>query len=209
MKKIALIGVNYAASLAMDIAKSKGEIHSFHFFDDNAAKRNKHFFDTEVVGNVNDFIKQKEHYIGAVVCIGDKHLAAKENICDRLRGEGIALLNFISSQVHSLNPTAIGTGCIIGAGVYLGQRSKVDDDCIIWANATLEHDVKLGHTCYVGPGAVLSGCVEVGAYTMIGSNATILPEIKIGEHCKIGAGAVVTKNVPDGATVVGVPAKNI
>ncbi|MDV2996543.1 MAG: dTDP-3-amino-3,6-dideoxy-alpha-D-galactopyranose 3-N-acetyltransferase [Chroococcidiopsis sp. SAG 2025] len=41
----------------------------------------------------------------------------------------------------------------------------------------------------------------------IGSNATILPGVTIGENAIVGAGAVVTRDVPDRATVVGVPAR--
>ena len=41
----------------------------------------------------------------------------------------------------------------------------------------------------------------------IGSNATILPGVTIGESAIVGAGAVVTRDVPDRATVVGVPAR--
>lgn len=43
----------------------------------------------------------------------------------------------------------------------------------------------------------------------IGANSTILPGVIIGENAFVGAGSVVTKNVPDGAVVVGNPAKII
>ena len=42
---------------------------------------------------------------------------------------------------------------------------------------------------------------------MIGSGACVLGDIVIGNDCKIGANAVVLKDIPDGATAVGVPAK--
>ena len=48
--------------------------------------------------------------------------------------------------------------------------------------------------------------VNIGDDVFIGMGAKILPGITIGKHAVIGAGAVVTRNVPDFATVVGVPA---
>jgi acetyltransferase-like isoleucine patch superfamily enzyme len=41
----------------------------------------------------------------------------------------------------------------------------------------------------------------------IGANATILPGLKVGVGCTVGAGAVVTCDVPDGNTVMGIPAR--
>ena len=40
----------------------------------------------------------------------------------------------------------------------------------------------------------------------IGSGATLLPNVKVGENAIVGAGSVVTKDVPDGVTVMGIPA---
>ena len=51
--------------------------------------------------------------------------------------------------------------------------------------------------------------MEVGDETFIGLNVTILPKVKIGKKCIIGAGSVVTRDVPDGAKVVGNPARQI
>jgi serine acetyltransferase len=48
---------------------------------------------------------------------------------------------------------------------------------------------------------------KVGNRVVIGANAVVLGNITIGDDAKIGAGAVVVKDVPAGATVVGVPAK--
>ena len=47
------------------------------------------------------------------------------------------------------------------------------------------------------------------AGAMIGAGAVIRPEIVIGSNAVVGAGAVVTKEVPDGAKVVGNPARQI
>ncbi|MCB0083940.1 MAG: maltose O-acetyltransferase, partial [Caldilineaceae bacterium] len=47
----------------------------------------------------------------------------------------------------------------------------------------------------------------VGDFAFIGAGAVLLPRIQIGAHATVGAGAIVTKNVPDGVTVVGNPAR--
>lgn len=46
----------------------------------------------------------------------------------------------------------------------------------------------------------------IGDNVLIGCDAKVLGDIKIGNNVKIGAGAVVVKDVPDNATVIGVPA---
>ena len=81
----------------------------------------------------------------------------------------------------------------------------------------------LENHCWVGPNAVLTNAryplsdgvkeeligptLREGA--IVGANATLLPGIAIGKRALVGAGAVVTEDVPDGAVVVGNPARII
>jgi acetyltransferase EpsM len=53
----------------------------------------------------------------------------------------------------------------------------------------------------------VAGGVHVGEGTWIGAGAVVKQGINIGSWCMIGAGAVVVNDVPDGLTVVGVPAR--
>ena len=57
------------------------------------------------------------------------------------------------------------------------------------------------------PGATLAGEVRIEDFATVGSGAIVLPRVRIGTGAMVGAGAVVTKDVPAGATVVGVPAR--
>lgn len=86
-----------------------------------------------------------------------------------------------------------------GTGVVIGATAVVGDD------VTLYHGVTLGA---VGKGAVAGAkrhpTVLNGA--VIGAGAKILGDITIGQNSYVGANAVVLKDVPDGATAVGVPA---
>ncbi len=94
----------------------------------------------------------------------------------------------------------------IGPGFYIGHFSGI----------ILHSDVKIGKNCSIGPGVVIGtrglgnkGIPVIGDDVYIGVGAKILGGIKIGNRVRIGANSVVLKDIPDGATAVGIPARVI
>jgi UDP-N-acetylbacillosamine N-acetyltransferase len=101
----------------------------------------------------------------------------------------------------------IGPGSTVMAGAILNANVRVGRGAIINTGAILEHDVHVSDGAHVSPGAVLAGASSVGEAGWVGANATVLPSIRVGAGAIVGAGAVVLRDVPDGATVVGNPAR--
>lgn len=84
-----------------------------------------------------------------------------------------------------------------GMGVVIGETAEIGDDC------TLYHGVTLGGTTWKKG----KRHPTLGKGVVIGAGAKVLGPIQIGDGAKIGSNAVVVKDVPAGATAVGIPAR--
>ena len=101
-----------------------------------------------------------------------------------------------------------GTGCEMPAVAFTGEGLRiphlngiiVSDSARMGANCTVFHQVTIGISGVPGK----DGAPRIGDGVMIGAGSKILGPVQIGDHVRIGANSVVTKDVPSGATVVGV-----
>ena len=93
-----------------------------------------------------------------------------------------------------------------GMGVVIGETSDIAD------NVTIYHMVTLGG---ISPSINSNDQREIKRHptlhdnVIVGSGAQILGPVIVGKNARIGANAVVTKNVPENAVMVGIPAKNV
>ena len=93
-----------------------------------------------------------------------------------------------------------------GMGVVIGETSEIGD------NVTIYHMVTLGG---ISPSIDSDNQRNMKRHptlkdnVVVGSGAQVLGPVVVGENAKIGANAVVTKDVPENAVMVGIPAKNV
>ena len=80
-----------------------------------------------------------------------------------------------------------------GFGVVINPKVKIG------AGTVIQHRVTIG--------AIGLGVPEIGQNCFLGAGSIIIGGIKVGDNVKVGAGAVVINDVPNDATVVGIPAK--
>ncbi|MCK4601577.1 MAG: N-acetyltransferase [Phycisphaerae bacterium] len=135
-------------------------------------------------------------------------------------GEGTKIWHF----AHIMKGAKIGMNCIFGqntnvdSGVIIGNNVKVQNNVSIYTGTIVEDDVFLGPSCVLTN--VTNPRSQVKRHNLyekmilcrgatVGANATIVCGVEIGRYAFIAAGAVVTKDVPDYALMVGVPARQV
>ncbi len=121
----------------------------------------------------------------------------KKGLFFAARAVSQAARNTTGIEIH---PAAkIGKGLFIdhGCAVVIGETAIIGDNCTIYQGVTLGGTGK--HVGKRHP--------TIGNNVMIGAGAKVLGPVTIGDNCKIAAGAVVLKDIPEGSTAVGIPAR--
>jgi len=136
-----------------------------------------------------------------VVAIGDN--TARKRVVEMVETDGAKVVGKHNAALSGYPPAGLQQqpGSMVLLSSQVGAHVILNTGCIV------EHDCRVGDFVHIGPGAVLCGTVTVGEGSFVGANVTVLPGRVIGKWATVGAGAVVTKDVPDGETWVGNPAR--
>jgi UDP-3-O-[3-hydroxymyristoyl] glucosamine N-acyltransferase len=99
----------------------------------------------------------------------------------------------------------IGAGTTVdrGAGrdTMIGEGTKIDNQ------VQIGHNVSIGRHCVIVAFVGISGSVKLGDFVLMGGQAGVSEHVTIGDGARIAAGAGVIKDVPDGAAMMGAPAR--
>ena len=121
----------------------------------------------------------------------------------RLQGLGVPILPRLLHRLAIVTSDLyIGDPVVVHPGVHLAHGQIVIDGIVeIHRGATIFPFVTIGLRggSWVGP--------TIGPGATIGTGAKVIGGIRIGERAKVGANSVVVDDVPDGTTVIGIPAR--
>lgn len=203
MRCLAIMGASGHGKVVADVALRLGW-QEIVFFDDEwpTKKQNGHW---KVLGNGKDLISRLGRFDGVIVGIGNNEIRWEK--FNELRSHSANLVSLIDPNAVVSQFATVGTGSVVFAGAIVQVDSILGEACIINTGSTVDHDCVLDDSVHISPGANLAGGVHVGPRSWVGIGANVKQLVQIGADVMVGAGAAVIRNVPDGQTVVGVPAR--
>ena len=190
-----LYGASGHAKVIIDILEANGEKIDF-IVDDNPEL--KELLGYEVMRNTG-------YYDKMIIAIGS--CQTRESVVDSI--EVIKYLTAVHPSAVVSPRARLGDGTVVMQGAVVQSCARIGKHCIVNTGASVDHDCVIGDFVHIAPHATVLGGVKVGRGSWIGAGSVVKQNVTIGSNCMIGAGAVVICDVPDGATVVGVPGKEI
>jgi sugar O-acyltransferase (sialic acid O-acetyltransferase NeuD family) len=206
-RRIIVLGAGgFAREVAWLIGDIGGDLEFKGFAVSDTAKLGPH--DSEVLGDLDWLRSHKDRFEGLALGIGSP--AARLRLPAELANDFGD--DFWPALVH---PSAhfdrksckVGPGVLLCANVIGTVNLSFEPFCMLNLSCTIGHEARIGRGSVLNPTVNVSGGVDIGQGVLVGTGAQILQYLTIGDGAIVGAGAVVTKDVPPGATVVGMPAK--
>lgn len=206
-EKIFVFGASGHAKVVIDVIERQGLYEIAYLVDDNPALKGQDFFGYVVIGGKEDLLALPKRLLGGIVAIGSNH--ARNVVAAWLTGEGFDLVRVIHPSAQVGRGTTIGPGTVIMAGAVVNSDTRIGRNVIVNSRASVDHDCCIGDFAHLAPGSTLCGSVSVGEGTFVCAGATVIPNLILGKYVLVGAGSTVIRDVPDRATVAGVPAKEL
>lgn len=200
---LAILGASGHGKVVADTAFESGW-QSLMFFDDGDVGRDR-LGTWPIVGGTTELLASLAKFGGVIVAIG--HNRTRLAKTRELSAAGANLVTLVHPRAYVARDVRLGAGTVVFAGAVVQPGATIGAGVIVNTGATVDHDCVLADGVHVCPGAHLAGGVSVGECAWLGIGCVVKQYTAIGVDAVVGGAAAVMTPVPDGTTVVGVPAR--
>ena len=208
MDDVIIAGAGGHGKVVLDVLLAARKFRPVGFIDANLSLTDSYIGGLPILGSANALpMLRRQKIKRAIVAIGDNRTRLR--YMRILEEHGFTLVSAVHPAAHVSPGATLGSNVVVAPQAAVVAEAKIGDGAIVNTSAVVDHECELAEGVHVCPGAVLAGRVRVGRATFVGIGAQVIQCCAVGQFATIGAGAVVIDDVPEFATVVGVPARVI
>jgi sugar O-acyltransferase (sialic acid O-acetyltransferase NeuD family) len=205
MQKLVIIGAGGFGREVLAWAGAIGGVWTIKgFLDDSAGVRGDSRLRAPVLGRVDDYAPESDDVF--ICAIGAP--AMRHAMTEKIKKRGGRFVSIVHPTAVVADGVQLGEGVIVCPLSLVSADARVGDGVVVYYHSSVDHDAIVGPFTQISGHCDIMGAASVGAGVFLGSHAAIFPRVKVGDRAVVGAGAVVIDDVPDGMTVVGVPARS-
>lgn len=139
------------------------------------------------------------------------HVALSYNKLNQIRAEkyyamkelGYTLASYVCSRSSLWPDLAVGENCLILENQTIQPTVKIGNNVMIWSGNHIGHGTQIQDHTYISSHVCISGYTRIGTHCFFGVNSATRDYAKIGNGAFVAMGALITKDVDDGAVVLG------
>lgn len=207
MKNLIILGTGNFSKIVYEYALSNPKyniewaIKGFIDFNSEYIKADIDYPD--LISTIDDYIVQKDDVF---ICsyVNPEDRAKSVEMISQKGGEFINIIHPLSNISRK---ATYGIGNFIGAFTTISVNTKIGNHIIIQDHCNIGHDSSIGDFSHLYVGNIICGKNQIGKQVSLYTGSTIYPKVKISDHAIVGAGSVVMRNIKEGITVIGNPAK--
>jgi sugar O-acyltransferase (sialic acid O-acetyltransferase NeuD family) len=131
----------------------------------------------------------------------------KRRCSELLIGRGARFTQLIHRTAVVGDNVEMADGIVLCPYVVVSGNNRLGQSVAINLHSSVDHDASVGDWSQINCHCDLTGAVQIGREVFVGSSVCIIPGVSVGDRAYLGAGSVVLRDVPAGAKMFGVPAR--
>lgn len=210
MRRIAIAGSTQLAERLIHYFETSGFAEVVGLFDDFApAGTMRH--ERPLLGPMKEIpaLHRDGRFDSVAIGVGYRQREFRRRLFVELRAHDVPVTTFVHPSTHVEPSVRIGAGAIVLLDCTIDLGAELGENVFLSTRGLVSHHVRIGAHSYCAPAVQLAGHTQVGEGCFLGIGTTTIEDIRIGENACTAAGAVLIRDVPPGALVGGVPARDL
>jgi sugar O-acyltransferase (sialic acid O-acetyltransferase NeuD family) len=158
-----------------------------------------------VIGSPDAYTPQAGDYV--VCTVGNP--SVRMRLCAEFEQKGAAFASLVHPSALVGPGVRIGRGCILFPHALVDFSADVGDHSVLYFRASIGHEAHVGRNCMLLTNSVVGSRCTLGDGVTVAINSFVRTGVTVGHSAMIGGLTFATSDVPEGRTVLGVPARII